>query len=525
MSFLETRRFGFWDIGVLLICLGFILVKIPFLDLPYFWDEAWVYAPAVFDLYEHGLSLSPDSIDPYLSRGHPILFHFLAVCWMKIFGTSFVAVHSYTLFLSVCVIFATYALGKQLHSKSAGFWAAGFLAVQPIFLEQSGFLLPEIQLALFTLLTILFYLKRAVIPFIISGTCLLLTKETGILTIGVIGLVELIQFIVDRNFSWKRIKLLFSTAAPIGLAFIYFLVQYFQFGWFTFPEHMGMFLTEMKPWLKKIDLAIRVIFFEQQRVLLVGSLFASIGLGWTRGPWTARASAIIIGLALITVHGLTSWLPDWFFHWVFPLSLVAFGLAMMKPLFKERTANHLFYPIVMMLSMVMILFTSGHFFINRYFIFLFPLLMLSVSVGLHASLKDKAWARNLLLIMLGFMTYHHTNRIEPKGRWWNNLRYKECITVTQRTVKYLHDHANPEDVCITTSYALAEVLKTPAAGYVTDENKFSCSTASLAESDYILEPSFEVLVDIKPKELPDYEKVWGTVDGNARIVVYKRKEN
>lgn len=444
---------------------------------------------------------------------------------MNLFGTSFVATHSFTLFTSVCVLVATYALGKQLHSRSAGFWAAGFLAVQPIFLEQSGFLLPEMQLTLFTLLTILFYLKRSIVPFIISGTCLLLTKETGILTIGVIGLVELIQFIVDRNFSWHRIKLLFSTGAPVGLAFIYFLVQYFQFGWFTFPEHMGMFVTEMKPWLNNIDLAIRVIFFEQQRVLLVAALFASIGLGWARGPWAARGSAIMIGLALSTIDGLTSWLPNWFFHWVLPLSLVAFGLAMMKPISKKKTVNHLFYPIVITLSTVMILFTSGHFFINRYFMFLFPLLMLSVTVGLHAALKDKVWIRNLLLMMLGFMIYHHTNRIEPKNKWWNNLRYKECITVTQGTVKYLHDHTKPEDICIKTSYALSEILKTPAAGYVTNENKFSCSKASLEEADYILLPSFEGIEGLDPSELPDFEKVWGTEDGNARIMVFKRIEN
>ena len=523
MSTLLKRHFGFWEIGVLLACVGFVLVKVPFLDLPYFWDEAWVYAPAVFELYEHGLSLSPNAIDPGLSRGHPILFHFLAVCWMNLFGTSFVAVHAFTLFMSVCVLLVTFLLGKQLYSRSAGFWAAGFLAIQPIFLEQSSFLLPEIQLTLFMLLTILFYLKRAIIPFIISGTCLLLTKETGILTIGVIGLVEIGQFIADREFSFHRIKLLFSTGMPIVFAFLYFLVQYFQFGWFTFPEHMGMFETELKPWLNKIDIAIRVLFFEQQRVLLFGSLFAAIGLGWSRGPFLARACAILIGLAICTVNGLSSWLPDWFFHWVFPASILVFGFAMMKPFWRERTVQHLFFPITILLSTIMILFTSGHFFINRYFMFLFPLLMVAVSVGLHIALKEKTFVKYLALIMLGFMTYHHTNRIEPKGRWWNNLRYKECITVTQRTVKYLHDHTDPNNVCIATSYALANILKSPVAGYVSEENKFPCSKTSLEDSDYILAPSFEGLDNFRPEELPEFEKVWGTEDGTQRIMVYKRK--
>lgn len=519
------RSLGIWDFALLAIIILFTIIKIPFLDHPYFWDEAWVYAPAVFDMYENGVGLLPSSVNPELSRGHPILFHFFAALWMSVFGTTFVAVHAFSLFVSVLLLVAVYALGVQLLNRSTGFWAAGLLAIQPIFLEQSGFLLPEVQLALFTVLTILFYLRRSIVPFIFSGTCLLLTKETGILTIGVIGLVELFQFAADREWTKQRIAILFSTAAPILLAFVYFLIQRFQFGWFMFPEHMGMFDTEADHWKHNIGTAINIIFREQQRGLIVTTGLAVIGLGWTRGPVLARSSAVLLALSFVTMKGLSSWLPEWYFEYGLPVVLVVFGLSMMRPFTKAETINHLFFPIVLLLMLVMILFTSAHYFIDRYFMFLFPLMFLAISAGMHIALKQAVWLKNVLLIFLGFMVYHHTNRIDSKQRW-NNLRYTECINVTRRCADYLQEHGNRDSDCVASSFTFIEVMKKPTAGYITEQTAFGClSTTVRPETDYIIQFSYEPLHDmeVSPDELPEFEQVWKTEDGSEWGAVYKRK--
>jgi hypothetical protein len=351
-----------------------------------------------------------------------------------------------------------------------------------------------------------------------------LTKETGILTIGVIGLVELFQFEVDQDRTKKRIIILLSTAAPIALAFIYFLIQRFQFGWFMFPEHLSMFDTEPNHWKDNIGSALEIIFRQQQRGLIVATSLAVIGLGWTRGPVLARVSALLLALSFVTMNELNSWLPDWYFEYGLPAVLVVFGLSMIWPFQKAGTANHLFFPITLLLMFVMILFTSAHFFIDRYFLFLFPLLMLALSAGVHIALKQTIWLKNVLLIFLGFMIYHHTNRIDSQKKG-NNLRYTECINVTQRAVNYLLQNTQPQDVCISSTFTFVEVLKKPAAGYVTKESVFTCaSTFPMDDSRYIVQVSYEGLgYDMKPAEMPEFEEVWKTEDGAEWATVYKRK--
>jgi 4-amino-4-deoxy-L-arabinose transferase-like glycosyltransferase len=283
MTTLVKKHLSGWGLGVLLVCVLFAINKIKYLGLPYFWDEAWVYAPAVFDMFQNGPSLSPDSIDPLLSRGHPILFHFLAVCWMTIFGTSFTAVHSFAVFIAILLIVAVYKLGEALAAKSVGFGAAALLAMQPLFIQQAGFLLPEIMLALFVTLTVLFYLKRKMWLYLVAGSAMLLTKETGILVIGMLGLVELFEFVRNREFTIKRLIETLWVGSPVVIAFLYFLAQYMQFGWFMFPEHVSMFETDPEIWLKKREIVFRLFFLEQHRYFIIWVVLAVAAFGMEKG--------------------------------------------------------------------------------------------------------------------------------------------------------------------------------------------------------------------------------------------------
>lgn len=81
---------------VLLAVLGvFIAFKIPHLFYPYYWDECWPYATAIKAMCDNGLSFMPDAIEANLSRGHPLFFQVIAAGWMKIFGASHLAMHSF----------------------------------------------------------------------------------------------------------------------------------------------------------------------------------------------------------------------------------------------------------------------------------------------------------------------------------------------------------------------------------------------------------------------------------------------
>lgn len=519
------KYLSLWDAGVLLISLAFVLVKIPFLGLPYFWDEAWVYAPAVFDMYGNGPSMSPDSINPQLSRGHPILFHFLASCWMTVFGSNFTAVHAFALCISVLLIWAVYKLGSQLANEKVGFWVAVLFALQPLFIQQSGFLLPEVQLALFVVLTVLFYIKRNIVLYILSGTAMMLTKETGILVIAALSILELVEFFRQRDFNEKRILEFVSVGIPVFFVGLYFLIQYYQFGWFMFPEHISMFNTEPKVWEVKRELVYKTVFLDQRRSMLLSlGLFASI-FGWVNGPKLLRVLLLICALTFATMTGLSSWLPGWYYFHVFPVIIALAMIGLGIHLFRSGSKNHLFMPFVGIIVPVMLLFTSAHFVTGRYQLYLIPLVLIAITLTIHLSLKRFPWLFNALMVCLGLMLYHNANKADARESKSDNLEYVDQISVLRDGVRFLQEKENMDD-CIAGSFLVIQALSSPLQGYL-DANGAKPQCLKLDYQDdaqYALVLSYQADPKIEPvKSDTSFTRVFESNHGAFHSWVYKRK--
>lgn len=484
-----------------------------------------MYAPAVFDMYENGPSLSPDSINPELSRGHPILFHFLAVCWMTIFGSSFSAVHSFSVFCGVLLIWAVYKLGTQLAGQKVGFWSAAFFALQPIFISQAGFLLPEVLLSLFVALTILFYLQRKVWLFVLFGTAMLLTKETGVLILGIIGVLELVQFIREKDFSGKRLTEFLSIGIPLVFTGIYFLIQHKQFGWFMFPEHMSMFETDPIIWRGKREVVYNVVFGNQQRPLFVGIAMAALSLGWQNGPGLLRILFGIIGLSFITTTGTSSWLPDWYFYWAFPGLIMIAAIWVAGFFSKAESKNQLFIPLVGLTCLVMILFTSAHFVIGRYLLLVIPLFILASIALVHLALKKSGWLFNATMICLGLMLYHYANKADARMSPFDNMRYVNEVQVIQEGIEYLEQNVDL-DRCISATFIVQQALQNPVQGYRKTDKLPSCIDNRIEPRiDYVLTLSFNndngTLEAVETH--PEFEMIWETKKGHQYAKIYKRK--
>ena len=516
--------FSFWDLGVLLICVVFTLIKLPFLGLPYFWDEAWVYAPAVLDMLQNGPSLSPDSINPLLSRGHPILFHFLATCWMSIFGSSFVSAHSFSVFMALMLIISVYKLGESLHSKSIGFWAAFLLAVQPIFIQQAGFLLPEITLAVFVALTVKAFIEKKKWMFLLAATCMLLTKETGILVIGILGLVDLADVVRSKNLSVSRLIQTIWIGSPVLLAFGYFLIQYFQFGWFMFPEHVSMFDTEPETWSVKFKLVFSSLILEQERGMLVSLAFGAAALGWRKAPTILRALFLFCFLTFMTMDGLNSWLPEWYFYYVFPVILLTAFVWTGALLFKAGTKNHLFFPFTGLIILAMLAFTSAHFVIGRYLIYLIPLLLLSLILILRQSFKNSNWMFNFIMISTSLIFYHLANRADHEMNQYDNMRYVNQISVLQNGIAYLEQNTEFNTECFAGSFLIHQAMVFPNQGYISEDNRPECVNNHVAPNvNYVMMLSYEIDAGIEwVKTDGNFEQVFVETLGGHTVWVYKR---
>jgi 4-amino-4-deoxy-L-arabinose transferase-like glycosyltransferase len=213
-----------------LLIIAVAIFKISYLPLPFYWDEAWVYGPAVHAMYNHGLSLLPDAVPPELSRGHPLLFHFTAALWMTIFGKSVLALHVFALLVALLFLVVVFYFGKKVFTQQTGAVAALLIAVQSIYLAQSGLLLPELFLSLWIIVAAGFYLQEKYWWYALTASFALLTKETGITIIGSVILFDLIK---RRKFDFRIVLL------PLLPWLVFLILQKNYHGWFFFPEHIG----------------------------------------------------------------------------------------------------------------------------------------------------------------------------------------------------------------------------------------------------------------------------------------------
>jgi hypothetical protein len=213
----------------------FIAFKIPHLFYPYYWDECWPYATAIKAMCEHGLSFMPDAIDAEISRGHPLFFHVIAAGWMKIFGASHLAMHSFALLISVLFLVAIFEAGLRMFNKRVAIMALLLVASLELFFVQSSFVLFEMLIAFLCFLSLWFYVKEKFVLTALCLTALFYTKESGLMMGFVLGL-DALSFLFNRNFSRKEVLYrIMSVGVPCVMIGIFFLLQKYIRGWYIFP--------------------------------------------------------------------------------------------------------------------------------------------------------------------------------------------------------------------------------------------------------------------------------------------------
>ena len=218
----------------------FAIYKWQFIDLPLYWDEAWVYGPAVEEMVNNGVSLSPLAIRPEYSRGHPLLFHAIVAIWLKAFGVSVSTMHSFMLFISLITFGFLFALIRLISDERAAFFGVCFVMLQPTIIEQSGQLYPEMSLALATVAACYFYYKRSFWVYFTCATAAIMIKESGIVVIIAVSLFHFISMRRSKETVLNSIQKSIKYLTPLLIWFIYLGSLKITYGWFLFPEHIGL---------------------------------------------------------------------------------------------------------------------------------------------------------------------------------------------------------------------------------------------------------------------------------------------
>jgi 4-amino-4-deoxy-L-arabinose transferase-like glycosyltransferase len=227
--------------SLLLFTIGlfvFVFLRMQYNYLAFHWDEMWSYVPAVRTMHENGISLLPSSMNPDISRGHPLFFYALNASFLKILGTSNSALHTLPLIISCICMYATYLIGSEFFSPKVGIVSSLLLMVQSMFFVQSAMVLPEVMIATLVLLAFYAFFKEKIYLYFFFTSLLVLTKESGIVLPAALATCYFFKEFDLRNIDfWKKIAWII---APLSTFALFLLVQKMTFGWFFFPEHVGM---------------------------------------------------------------------------------------------------------------------------------------------------------------------------------------------------------------------------------------------------------------------------------------------
>jgi len=430
----------------LVITAVFIGFKIPSLHLPYFWDEAWSYIPAVTDLYRNGPSMLPSALPPEISRGHPLLFYFLAATWMKIFGTAPIAMHSFAMVISISLLLVMYTAGRKIFNPETGLFSVAFLCLQEIFIAQSSFVLPEIMLALWTLLSVYLFVRKKYAWFIFFSSLMLLTKETGIAILFSIGVWTAAHSLWSRELFkavfWKKAGLIFL---PVMIASVFFIIQYYTYGWFFFPEHVGMMHFDAGSIRELLRYFFYILFIQQGKDLF--------------------SITVLIAGVLILIR----WIKE------------------RKELLHDSQLQ--FTGMAVSCIICMFAFSSVNYFTYRYLLCLFPFYFLLGSYFILMAFPVNRKLSWVIFVMLLSWFLKYDLQTDPP--YDSNTSYADGIRIQQAVTSYAEQNNLYErQICVSFLYHFC--LGNPDVKFLSTSRKFTHLTMDLnCDAEYIVHSSIE----------------------------------
>ena len=249
-----------------LIPVGILLVvMIPNLSLPLFYDEAWSYFPAIRKMAQVGPSLFPGNLSIDDCKGHPQFFFFISSLWLKLWSTNIVLLRILPLLISIGLLITIFYGLQKIASHEAAFIGSLLVSVQSMFLAQSIMLLPEILMTFLFVLSFVFFFRKQYQWYAITSSLMVLTKETAIIFPLMFGLFYLFALIPNKNRKEFRISTLLQLMAP-GLIYAGFLLlHYMAYRVVLYSDHLGYISFDWPVIHDKIDRAYSFIFIRYGR--------------------------------------------------------------------------------------------------------------------------------------------------------------------------------------------------------------------------------------------------------------------
>jgi 4-amino-4-deoxy-L-arabinose transferase-like glycosyltransferase len=253
------------QVFVALCIVVLLILKAPYIHLPYYWDEAWSYAKAVNEMYTHKITVFPSEVNQSIFRGHPLFFYALTGFFARLSGFSPMSMHIWMLVMASACAILFYYLVSRVYDESVALLAFVFVLFQETMIVQSSFLLPEILIAYLSIFSLLYYSQKQFVLYIVCGTLLVLTKESGIVTILAICMHSLMLFLIKREFTFAAFRQLLLCSTPLMVFALFILLQKLKWGWYLFPEHTALMNFSTDYIISRLTGFKGFVFCEQHR--------------------------------------------------------------------------------------------------------------------------------------------------------------------------------------------------------------------------------------------------------------------
>jgi len=248
------------------------LAHLPYLGLPYFWDELGQFVPAALDILHDGAWV-PHSTVP--NAHPPEVMAYLALVW-RIAGYSIVATRLSMLALAALAVALTFLLARALTgSQTTAIFSAAFLLVDPLCYTQSMLAQLDLPAMLFTVLALLLFLDDRHAAAAAASTALVLAKETGVL----LPLIFIVVLVRDP----ARSKYAAYYLAPFAALAVWFLFLWRTTGHLFGDPGFTRYNTvySLNPVRASLTLLRRLYYLFIDDFRWIGAL--AIFIAWKRG--------------------------------------------------------------------------------------------------------------------------------------------------------------------------------------------------------------------------------------------------
>jgi hypothetical protein len=388
----------------------FVFFKYDHLNSPFYWDESWPYASGVYKMFQNGASLLPGSIDGELSRGHPLLFHFLGAVWMNIFGISIFSLHSYALFISVLFLIFIYEVTLGFLDVNTAVFALILVAFQQMYFVQAAFVLLEILLAALVFASIYFYATKRFVHLCFTLILLFYTKESGLVLGLILGIDAIVQFFNDKNKGKAKWIPIVALLLPLLAICAFFVLQKKISGWYVLPLYSNGFEQTWQGFYDKFRSSAKVVFRDDFRryYFTLFTLFI-VCFGIVKKRYQLLSIAITAFLVfLVCSDKFHSLLNGVLLLILFTFSLILTIIILNRVFFEANKEIKRLFLISVVFCICFMVFTAYNlFFIDRYLIsILVPILFLS---AVYFSVSIQMFGKNLVyilvLIAVSFQSY------------------------------------------------------------------------------------------------------------------------